>query len=121
MFLACSTGEGARPLLCMCYASESPTPLIATHCSAQVPQMANLGLNNVSHALPLAAMPGGPQQGGFLSGGSYHSAHGMQLQAPAPQVAMPQAYAAQVHISSNLLPLFSCSAPAACTPAILLP
>lgn len=61
----------------------------------QMPNMANLGLNAVSHALPLAAAPGPLQSGGFMSGGSYHSAHGMQLQAP-PQVPMPQAYAAQV-------------------------
>ena len=67
-------------------------------CCVQMPNMAGLGLN-ASHALPLAAAAIPLQSGGFMSGGSYHSAHSMQLQAPA-QVPMPQAYAAQVRARS---------------------
>ena len=88
----------ALSVMYMLYPEAFATLQMAKLCVAQVPQMANLGLNNVSHAL--AGVPGGPQAGGFLSGGSYHSAHGMQLQAPAPQVAMPQAYA-QVGINDK--------------------
>lgn len=56
----------------------------------QMPGVANLGLNNVSHALPLG--PGaGLQSTPFVHSGAF-SAHGMPLQAPA-QMAPPQAYA----------------------------
>ena len=73
-----------------------------------MPNMANLGLNSASHGLPLSAVPGGMHSGGFMSGGSYHSAHGMHLQAPS-QVHLPQAYAAQVCIRNSVA--WPCSYP----------
>ena len=67
---------------------------------AQMPNMANLGLNAASQALPYGSVPGGMQPGNFVSGGSYHSAHGMQMQPPA-QMTLSQAYAAQVRTSNS--------------------
>lgn len=57
--------------------------------------MANLGLNAVSHALPLGAVSGaGMQPTSYINSGGY-STHAMPMQAPA-QMVPPQAYAAQV-------------------------
>ena len=66
----------------------------------QVPGMANLGLNAVSHALPLGAVPGaGMQPASYMNSGGY-STHAMPMQPPA-QMVPPQAYAAQVSSSPS--------------------